>query len=261
MNKVSILSLITGILLIIFVQFLEMKSIVVLFQPKAIIIVLGGTLCATFLNFPKNTILNAVKISCEIFKKQTNDSNKIINEILQIAYFARKNGLLALNDVLDELEDPFLKRSIKLAIDLNDPQLFNEIMQSQIDYDEEQELISSRVFEAMGGYAPTFGIIGAVLGLIQVMSYINEPTLLANGISTAFIATLYGVGLANIIFLPIAGSLKLNLRDKILLKEIIVQGLISVQTGENPAIIEEKLVSYIKFSDLNQNIKNYSRSD
>ena len=122
-----------------------------------------------------------------------------------------------------------------------------DILSAEISYEEEEELISSRVFEALGGYAPTFGVVGAVMGLIRVMQDIENLDVVGVGIATAFVATLYGVGFANLIFLPIAGNLKQKTREKILLKEIILQGIISIQMQENPAIIEEKLIGYLRF--------------
>jgi len=122
-----------------------------------------------------------------------------------------------------------------------------DVLSAEISYEEEEELISSRVFEALGGYAPTFGVVGAVMGLIQVMTNLKDLDLLGSGIATAFVATLYGVGFANLILLPIAGNLKQKTREKILLKEVILQGILSIQMQESPVIIEEKLVAYLKF--------------
>ena len=130
-----------------------------------------------------------------------------------------------------------------------------DILKAEISYDEEEELINSRVFEALGGYAPTFGIVGAVMGLIQIMSYIQQPEILAQGIATAFVSTLYGVGFANLLFLPVAGKLKLNLREKVLLQEIILQGIVSIQMQEAPMVIEEKLLAYLKYHDREHNLK------
>ena len=136
---------------------------------------------------------------------------------------------------------------MQLAIDVDNPTLVYDILSAEIAYEEEEEIISSRVFEALGGYAPTFGVVGAIIGLIQVMQDIQNLQMVGVGIATAFVATLYGVGFANLIFLPIAGNLKQKTRDKILLKELVLQGIISIQMQENPAVIEEKLVAYYRF--------------
>lgn len=224
-----------------------LSSITVLFQPTAFFIVIGGTFCAALLNFNYETIKNAFHNAKGIFYKDENTTIKVIDDIIQLSYYARKNGLFALQEVLGGIRDPFLSRGLQLAIDLNNPQLLYDVLSAEISYEEEEELISSRVFEALGGYAPTFGVVGAVMGLIQVMSNIQDLSKLGSGIATAFVATLYGVGCANLILLPIAGNLKQKTREKILLKEVMLQGIMSILMQENPAIIEEKLVAYLKF--------------
>lgn len=228
-------------------QLCEGGSIGVLLQPTAFFIVIGGTFCAALLNFNYETIKNAFNTAKGVFSKEEPQTKKVINDIIQLSYYARKNGLLALQSVIEQVKDGFLARGLQLAIDMNNPQLLYDVLSSEISYEEEEELINSRVFEALGGYAPTFGVIGAVMGLIHVMSNINDVHLLGSGIATAFVATLYGVGLANLILLPIAGNLKQKTREKILLKEVILQGIVSILMQENPAIIEEKLISYSRF--------------
>ncbi len=255
MNKSASIALITGIALILAIQKIEAGSIGIILQPIAFLIVFGGTFCASIVNFGPNVVFNAIKSASGIFSNQSDNSEQVINDIIEIAYYARRNGIFALESIVDEIQDPFLNRGVQLCIDINNPQLIHDILESEIAYDEEQELINSRVFEALGGYAPTFGIVGAVMGLIQVMSNMQQLDILAKGIATAFVATLYGVGFANLVFLPIAGNLKQRLREKVLLKEVILQGLISIQMQENPAIIEEKLLAYIKFHNKNHSIE------
>ena len=164
-------------------------------------------------------------------------------------------GLFYLNNLVDDIQDPFLKRGVQLSIDFNNPQMIYDILKAEISYDEEEELINSRVFEALGGYAPTFGIVGAVFGLIQIMGYIQQPDILAQGIAVAFVSTLYGVGFANLLFLPVAGKLKMNTRERILLKEVVLQGIVSIQMEESPMVIEEKLVAYLKYHNKTHSIE------
>ena len=247
LNFTAIGALLLGLIMVFVTQKFEGGTLAVLIQPTAFFIVLGGTFCAALLNFNFATLKNAAHHATNIFIKNENKTMKVVDDIIQLAYFARKNGLLALQDVLTQVSDPFLARGLQLAIDLNNPQLLYDVLSSEISYEEEEELINSRVFEALGGYAPTFGIVGAVMGLIQVMAHIQDLHLLGTGIATAFVSTLYGVGFANLILLPIAGNLKQKTREKILLKEVILQGIVSIQMQENPGIIEEKLISYLKF--------------
>lgn len=248
----AIFALLAGLVIVFVTQAFGGGSIMVLIQPAAFFIVIGGTFCAALLNFNYETIKNAFNSAKGVFYKEENRTSKVIDNIIQLSYYARKNGMLSLQNVLGGVKDGFLARGLQLAIDTSNPQLLYDILSSEIAYEEEEELISSRVFEALGGYAPTFGVVGAVMGLIQVMSHMQVTSVhnlnaLCAGIATAFVSTLYGVGCANLILLPIAGNLKQKTREKILLKEVMLQGILSILMQENPAIIEEKLVAYLKF--------------
>lgn len=258
MNLGAILALTIGVLAVIVPQIHNGINFQLLLQPAAFCIVIVGTACATILNFSFATVALAFKSVSNIFNPPKNNSQKIIEEITQIAYFARKNGLVALDGLLEKVSDPFLARGLQLAIDINNPQLIYDILSAEISYEEEEDLIHSRVFEALGGYAPTFGIVGAVIGLIDVLKDLTTPENLGFGIATAFVATLYGVASANLIFLPIAGNLKQLTREKVLLKEIILQGVISICIQENPVIMEEKLLAYLKYHHKGAQL-NYAR--
>lgn len=247
MNNTAVFALCAGLIMVFATQVLEGGSIGVLIQPTAFFIVIGGTFCAALLNFNYATLKNAFQKAHGIFYKDETPQIKVIDDIIQLSYYARKNGIFALQNVLSGVRDGFLSRGLQLAIDLNNPQLLYDVLSAEISYEEEEELINSRVFEALGGYAPTFGVVGAVMGLIQVMAHIQNIHALGSGIATAFVATLYGVGFANLILLPIAGNLKQKTREKILLKEVILQGVLSIVMQENPAVIEEKLIAYLKF--------------
>lgn len=247
MDLTAVFALFTGLIMVFATQKFEGGSISVLLQPTAFFIVIGGTFCAALLNFKYETIKTAFRKAKGIFYKEESSTLSTIQDIVQLSYYARKNGVFALQNVLSGVKDSFLSRGLQLAIDINNPQLLYDVLSAEISYEEEEELINSRVFEALGGYAPTFGIVGAVMGLIQVMSNIQNINALGSGIATAFVATLYGVGFANLILLPIAGNLKHKTREKILLKEVVLQGILSIIMQENPAIIEEKLVAYLKF--------------
>lgn len=253
MDIASIIGIIIGFFAIIGVQLLESNSISTIIQPSAAIVVIGGTLGALFLNFSMPTIITAFLSIKKVFIDEKENTIEIIKQIVEISHLARKEGILALQEIIPSVENKFLKRGIQLSIDINNTQLLANLLTTEINLEEEQEITNTRVFEAIGGFAPTFGIIGAILGLIQVMSNLEDPSQLGHGIATAFVATLYGVGLANLIFLPIAGKLKMRLKEEILLKEMILQGLISIQLGENPAIIQEKLLTFLNVSHRQNN--------
>ncbi|MBR1681583.1 MotA/TolQ/ExbB proton channel family protein [bacterium] len=247
MNFTALFALLFGISLTIISQKFDGGSIGMIIQPAAFCIVIGGSFCAALLNFNLQTLINSFKSLSDVFKKTPDNSSRVISEIVQIAYFARRNGLFSVQEILPKVSEPFFERGLQLAIDVDNPSLVYDILSAEISYEEEEELISSRVFEALGGYAPTFGVVGAVMGLIRVMQDIENLDVVGVGIATAFVATLYGVGFANLVFLPIAGNLKQKTREKILLKEVILQGIISIQMQENPSIIEEKLIGYLRF--------------
>lgn len=247
MNFSAIIAIFAAIVMILFSHRADGASMVSLIQPSAVMIVLGGTFCAALVNFKPSTLKNALKASMEVFVEKPHSDMKVIDEIVYLSQQARLKGLFSLNNMIDSIKDPFLKRGVQLAIDFNNPQMIYDILKAEISYDEEEELINSRVFEALGGYAPTFGIVGAVFGLIQIMGYIQQPDILAQGIAVAFVSTLYGVGFANLLFLPVAGKLKMNTREKILFKEVVLQGIVSIQMEESPMVIEEKLLAYLKY--------------
>lgn len=249
MDIASLVGLFIGLFAIIGAICMESGSISSILQLPSLIVVLGGTMGAVLINFPLENMLEAFKSVKKVFYNEKENYQDVLDQIILFANISRQKGLLALQEVVDSVEHDFLKRGLQLTIDIQNPQLLHEILIKEINLDEEEGVLSSRIFEAMGGYAPTFGIIGAVLGLIQVMSNLKDPAHLGQGIALSFVATFYGVGFANMILLPIAGKLKMRLRDEIILKEMIIQGLISIHFRENPALIEEKLLSFLNFSN------------
>ena len=256
MNFSAIIALVAAVLLILASHRADGESMVSLLQPSAFMIVLGGTFCAAVVNFKPSTLMTALRSSVDVFLERQPSQIKVIDEIIYLAHQAKMKGLFYLNNLVDDIQDPFLKRGVQLSIDFNNPQMIYDILKAEISYDEEEELINSRVFEALGGYAPTFGIVGAVFGLIQIMGYIQQPDILAQGIAVAFVSTLYGVGFANLLFLPVAGKLKMNTRERILLKEVVLQGIVSIQMEGSPMVIEEKLVAYLKYHNKTHSIEN-----
>lgn len=257
MDKASILGITIGVFAIVGTLIFESNSLLAIIQPTAALIVIGGTLGATFLNFSMNSMQSAFNSIKKVFTNEKENSREIIQEIISLATIVRQDGILALQDVIPEIRHDFLRKGIQLVVDINNPQFLQEILVNEMNLEEEEQITNSRIFEAMGGFAPTFGIIGAVLGLIQVMRNLQDPSDLGQGIATAFVATFYGVGLANLFLLPIAGKLKMKLREEILLKEMMIHGLLSIHAGENPALIQEKLVSFINYVNRQSNSVNY----
>lgn len=224
----------------------ESNSIAVIIQPSAALIVFGGTFGAALVNFPFSIIKEAFKEAGNPFCDNKENTALIVNQIIELANIARQEGTLIIEGLISTIEDSFLQKSLRLSLDTNNGNVLKEILISEIELEEEKALVNPHVFEVLGGYAPTFGIIGAVIGLIHVMSNIANPAQLGHGISTAFVATLYGVGAANLVFLPIAGKLKMQLREQIMLKKLIAEGVLSIHKCENPIITKEKLFAYLR---------------
>ncbi|MEK7773074.1 MAG: flagellar motor protein, partial [Deltaproteobacteria bacterium] len=195
-------------------QVLEGGSIHAIMQMTAALIVMGGTIGATMINYPLATVLLAVKNAKLAFFNPKSDPVGIIKQIIELSAIARKDGLLALENVIKGIADPFFKKGLQLIVDGTEPKLTREILEIDISCSEEYNLSSAKVFESAGGYAPTIGILGAVLGLIHVMENLDDPKKLGSGIAVAFVATVYGVGAANLLWLPIAGKMKFKIKEE-----------------------------------------------
>lgn len=214
-------------------------------QPTAAMIVLGGTIGAVMLQFPLATVLAAFRSLVRVFLERKRDGQAVIREIVGFAQKARKEGIVSLDKDLERVDDPFLKKSLMLAIDGTEPQELRKMMELELQNREEQEEKIPMVFESAGGFSPTIGIIGAVLGLIQVMQHLDKMDEVGRGIAVAFVATIYGVGVANIIFLPSAGKLKIRMREEQVAREMMLEGVVSILEGLNPRMVEIKLKSFL----------------
>jgi chemotaxis protein MotA len=216
-----------------------------LVQPTAALIVLGGTAAATFVSFPMGTLIQAMKDVKKVFLPGKDDPEAVIKNIINYAAKARRNGLISLEQEAQTVKDSFTKKGISLVVDGIDPQKLRETMEIELGSFEEHGKGSVEVFESAGGFAPTIGIIGAVLGLIHVMSNLSDPSKLGGGIAVAFVATIYGLMTANIFCIPFGTKLKHRLKEELLQKEMVIEGLIAIQNGENPHFIEQKLRAYL----------------
>ena len=214
-------------------------------QPTAALIVLGGTLGAVMVQFPMRILFQAVKNLGNVFVDREPAPDTLVENLLRYAFKARKEGVLSLDSELAKIQDPFLKESLMLAIDGVKPADLRKMMELQIDYRGEKEERIPKVFEAAAGYSPTIGIIGAVLGLIQVMQHLQDIDAVGRGIAVAFVATIYGVGFANLIFLPCAGKLRIRLRERQVTQEMTLDAVLSILEGANPRALELQLVSYL----------------
>ena len=234
-----------GIGMILLGLILEGGHIEALIQPTAFIIVVGGALGATMAGFPMDHLMIALKQLKVALSPPKSDHHKIINELTELCQFARKNGIMALESKAKAHPDPFTRKGLTLIVDGIDPAVLLSIMETEVTTFEEECKICIPVIEAVGGYAPTIGIIGAVLGLIHVMENLDDPSKLGGGISVAFVATIYGLVIANIIALPLANKMKVRAKQMGHEKEMILQGLVALQNGENPHFLGQRLRAFL----------------
>ncbi len=245
MDILSVIGIIIGIAAIIGGNALEGGHLSGLANLPAAVIVLGGTFGAAMLQTPMATFKRSFHVIRWIVFPPTTNMRDNISRIIHWSMTARKEGLLGLEALTDTERDAFARKGLQLLVDGGEPETIRSIMEVELVTLEEKDLNASKVFEAMGGYSPTIGIIGAVMGLIHVMGNLADPSKLGAGIATAFVATIYGVGAANLLFLPIAAKLKATIKANSVQREMIIEGLIAIADGENPRTIEMKLEGYL----------------
>jgi chemotaxis protein MotA len=245
LDLASIVGLALGIVAILGGQALEGGSIRSIMQPTAALIVLGGTFGACLLQFPLMVTLTSFKSVWRVFQEPKTNNKEVIQDIIRLANKARKEGVISLESDTQKINDPFLKKALTMAMDGVEPKVLRDTMELEISNLEEEAEQPIKFWQAAGGYSPTIGILGAVLGLIHVMENLSDPSKLGGGIAVAFVATVYGVGLANLIYLPISGKLKVKSKAHLVAKEIMLVGVISILEGENPRLIDDKLRSYL----------------
>ena len=226
-------------------QVLEGGHVGSIMQLTAFIIVIGGTFGAICIQNPLSVVLRGVSMLKLGIMDPKHDNKKTITTIIDLANVSRKQGLLALEGKLKDIHDPFFRKGVQLIVDGTDPKVVHEILEIDVEGQEEEGVTAAKVWEAAGGYAPTVGIIGAVLGLIHVMENLAEPSKLGGGIAVAFVATVYGIGAANLFFLPLANKIKFKLKEEAASRTMIIMGLVGLAQGENPRLLQEKLEGYL----------------
>jgi chemotaxis protein MotA len=241
----TILGIVVAVVGILVGQAIEGGSVLQILQPTAALIVFGGTLGATMIGFPLSVLKQAAADLFHIFKEENVEPTGVIDEVIRFANKARREGIISLEKDADLVKDDFFKKAIMMAVDGNEPKELRQTMEVELQCMEERGEHSAKVYEAAGGYSPTIGIIGAVLGLIQVMQHLDNIEEVGKGIAVAFVATIYGVASANIFFLPAAAKLKFKHRKKMIIKEMMLEGTLGILEGQNPRLIEGKLTSFL----------------
>src|ERR1035437_459422 len=245
MDKISVFGLLLGVIAIVGGQLLEGGHVGSLSQPAALLIVFGGTLGAVMLQSPYTTFIRGVRMVRWVWYPPVVDNLQLIKQVSTWSQVSRREGLLALENVINQIKDDFTRKGLQLLVDGAEPERLREVLEVEINTYENELRLSARIWDAAGGYSPTIGILGAVLGLIHVMENLSDPSKLGAGIAVAFVATIYGVGLANLVILPMGNKLKAHINRFIVQREMIVDGLVGIANGDNPRIIESRLQGYI----------------
>lgn len=241
MDLGTILGIVIALVAIVGGNALEGGHLHSLMQGTAFLIVGGGTVGATMVGFPLKVFIKGVKAAKLFFTEKKSDPAKLVEEIAEYAVKARREGIIALEAVAPNASSPFLQKALMMAVDGIDSKTMRENLEMVVGHMEEEGEKPAKIWEAAGGYAPTIGIIGAVMGLIHVMQNLSDVAKVGEGIAVAFVATIYGVGLANIIFLPAANKLKAKHHDDMVIHLIMLEGALAIQEGQNPNLIKQKL--------------------
>ncbi len=244
MDKTTLPGIVVSIGMILVAQHLEGGHASSLVGLSAFMIVIGGTFGAVMVAAPMNELIGGMKMFKDAITEKPSDIPQMMGQILELATIARRDGVLALEGKLAEIKDPFLKRALGFLVDGVEASVARISLETEIEMEAEEQGTYAKFYEGFGGFAPTVGVLGAVLGLIHVMENLNDPSKLGPGIATAFVATVYGVGAANLIALPMANKLKRKIAIAKERKILIAEGVLSIQEGLNPRILEEKLKAF-----------------
>ncbi len=245
MDALALVGFILAVAAVLGGQFLEGGDVAALLNAPALLIVLGGTLGAVLLQTPLKTFVRALKLLRWVLFPPALPVEEGMGKILRWSATARKEGLLGLEQIIDREEDLFARKGLNMLVDGGEPDSIRSAMLVDLELQEQQHLQAAKVFEAMGGYSPTLGIVGAVLGLIQVMGNLSDPSRLGAGIAVAFVATIYGVAFANLFFLPVANKLRALVLARSRYHEMMIEGIIAIAEGENPRVIQSKLQGFL----------------
>jgi chemotaxis protein MotA len=245
MDRLSVIGAVLAIAALIGGSVLKGAGLSGLWSPAAFVIVIVGTIAAILLQTSLQTFLRALKMAVWVFRPPAHDHAAVIAQIVEWSTVARKQGLLGLEAQVALQTDPFLGKGLQMVVDGVEPESIRQMLEIELHGHSSRDLAAAKVFEGMGIYAPTLGIVGAVLGLMAVMKNLADPSKLGHGIAAAFTATIYGIGAANLALLPIGNKLKTLVNTQTLEREMIVEGLIAIAQGENPRNIEARLSGYV----------------
>ncbi|MEA3365617.1 MAG: MotA/TolQ/ExbB proton channel family protein [Candidatus Hydrogenedentes bacterium] len=244
MDIATLVGLISGVTLVI-VSIIMGGNPGVFWSSSSVVIVVGGTLAATLINFPLGDVLSVLNTVKNAFFHKENPPESLIPKLVGFATIARREGILALESHASEAEDEFLEKSVQLAIDGTSPELIKDILTTELAFMEDRHAMGQSILLAMGTFSPAFGMIGTLIGLVQMLATLDDPTKIGEGMAVALLTTLYGALMANVVFLPAAGKLKVRTSNELLAKELVIEGILSIQSGDNPRVVEQKLKAFV----------------
>lgn len=246
MDLSTLLGLVIGFATVVVVLILDGGSPMELFAvPQAILLIFGGSMCATAISMGTKVFMTLPKLVAETMKQKKSDPSEAIELLTRMADKARREGLLALEEESKKIKDPFLQKGIMLVVDGVDPSQVRAILETNIENLEDRHKKGAAAFAGAGGFAPTFGIIGTVMGLMNALKMLDDPEKLAEAIAGAFLATLWGLLFANLIFLPLGNKLKAKSQEEVHYRNLLTEGILALQAGENPRIVREKLNAFL----------------
>ncbi len=244
MDLATLLGIIIGSVLLVVSIAIE-GDVSLYWSFSSILIVFGGTFAAIMINFSMGQVLSVFPLLRVAFSQKATNNLGVIETLVEFAETSRREGLLALEEKAMALNEPFLEKGIQLVVDGTDAELVRSILEIELAFLEERHRLGQRIFEQMGALAPAFGMIGTLIGLIAMLGDLDDPDQIGMGMAVALITTLYGAVAANLVFIPVAGKLRLKSDEEILIKQVMIEGILSIQAGENPRIVEEKLKSFL----------------
>ncbi|MEN8718860.1 MAG: flagellar motor protein [Oceanococcaceae bacterium] len=244
MDRLSALGVMLALVAILGGSVLKGSGVGALLSPAAFVIVLVGTVAAILVQTPMDTMRRALRIGGWVFRPPVSDPRAAIESIIAWSTIARREGLLGLEPIIDEQTDPFLRHGLQFLVDGVEPDMIRAVLETEIGSHEDAQLAAAKVYEGLGIYAPTLGIIGAVMGLMSVMQNLADPSKLGTGIAAAFVATIYGIASANLVFLPMASKLKGIIARQVRIRELLLEGFIGIAEGDNPRYIEARLEAF-----------------
>lgn len=244
MDIATIVGIVVGLGLIVFTIVTGEGAKMFLHVPS-MMIVFGGSIAATLVSFTLKEVLGVANVIKKTFFADSFDGGVLIEQVVALSKKARKEGLLAIDKDVNEISDAFLRSGMEMVVDGTEPELIRTVMETELSYTMERHKKGAQIMNSFGTYAPAFGMIGTLMGLVQMLSNLEDPSKIGGGMAVALITTFYGSVLANLVFLPLAGKLQANSGTEVIIKEMIIEGVLSIQFGEHPNTIHRKLSNFL----------------